>query len=164
MADRSAKLRANDVLSIGQFAERAGLAVSALRYYEAEGLIAPMRAPSGQRRFRRADIRRVSFIRIAQQFGYTLPQIKALMAGLPEGRTPTAKDWREISEQFRDTLDQRIQTLKKMRDDLDGCIGCGCLSLEKCRLYNKEDKAATRGAGPRYLMGDRSDEIREAGE
>ncbi|WP_252945616.1 redox-sensitive transcriptional activator SoxR [Oceanicola sp. 502str15] len=159
-----AKLKANDVLSIGQFAERAGLAVSALRYYEAEGLIAPMRAPSGQRRFRRADIRRVSFIRIAQQFGYTLPQIKALMEGLPEGRAPNARDWREISELFRDTLDQRIETLRKMRDDLDGCIGCGCLSLEKCRLYNAGDKAASRGAGPRYLMGDRSDEIRETGE
>ncbi|QDC08437.1 redox-sensitive transcriptional activator SoxR [Oceanicola sp. D3] len=157
------KLRAGDVLSIGQFAQRAGLAVSALRYYEAEGLIAPMRAPSGQRRFRRADIRRVSFIRIAQQFGYTLPQIKALMAGLPEGRTPTAKDWRDISALFRDTLDQRIETLRKMRDDLDGCIGCGCLSLEKCKLYNQQDKAATRGAGPRYLMGDRSDEISETG-
>lgn len=155
------KPRADDVLSIGQFAERAGLAVSALRYYEAEGLIAPMRAPSGQRRFRRADIRRVSFIRIAQQFGYTLPQIRELMAGLPAGRTPNARDWRKISEQFRDTLDQRIDTLRRMRDDLDGCIGCGCLSLDKCRLYNPADKAASRGAGPRYLMGDSSAEIGE---
>jgi len=156
-----AKLRANDVLSIGQFAERAGLAVSALRYYEAEGLIAPMRAPSGQRRFRRADIRRVSFIRIAQQFGYTLPQIRELMETLPEGRTPTAKDWRRISEEFRESLDQRIATLRKLRDDLDGCIGCGCLSLERCALYNKDDKARQRGAGPRYLLGDRSDDIGE---
>ncbi|SIO10394.1 redox-sensitive transcriptional activator SoxR [Vannielia litorea] len=163
MAGSNARLRANDVLSIGQFAARAGLAVSALRFYEAEGLIAPMRAPSGQRRFRRADIRRVSFVRIAQQFGYTLPQIKAMLAGLPEGRTPTAKDWRKISERFREGLDQRIAALKKMRDDLDGCIGCGCLSLEKCALYNREDKAASRGAGPRYLMGDRSDEIGEVG-
>lgn len=158
---RKATLRANDVLTIGQFAERAGLAVSALRYYEAEGLIAPMRAPSGQRRFRRADIRRVSFIRIAQQFGYTLPQIKALMEALPQGRTPTAKDWRRISEEFRDSLDRRMETLRRMRDDLDGCIGCGCLSLERCKLYNAQDKAAQRGAGPRYLMGDRSDEIGE---
>ena len=121
-----------------------------------------MRAPSGQRRFRRAEIRRVSFIRIAQQFGYTLPQIRALMAALPEGRTPTAKDWRTISEGFRASLDQRMETLRKMRDDLDGCIGCGCLSLEKCKLYNAQDKAASRGAGPRFLMGDRSDEIGEA--
>ncbi|MBS8229051.1 redox-sensitive transcriptional activator SoxR [Vannielia litorea] len=164
MAKQAGRLRPADVLSIGQFAERAGLAVSALRYYEAEGLIAPMRAPSGQRRFRRADIRRVSFIRIAQQFGYTLPQIKALMEALPESRTPTAKDWRRISEEFRDSLDQRIETLRRLRDDLDGCIGCGCLSLERCTLYNAQDKAAARGAGPRYLMGDRSDEIGEVGE
>ena len=155
------KLRANDVLSIGQFAERAGLAVSALRYYEAEGLIAPMRAPSGQRRFRRADIRRVSFIRIAQQFGYTLPQIKEMMAGLPEGRTPTARDWRHLSEAFRDSLDTKIAALEKLRDDLDGCIGCGCLSLERCQLYNVGDKAAQRGAGPRYLLGDKAGDIAE---
>ncbi|MDF1873323.1 redox-sensitive transcriptional activator SoxR [Vannielia sp.] len=154
-------MRANDVLSIGQFAERAGLAVSALRYYEAEGLIAPMRAPSGQRRFRRADIRRVSFIRIAQQFGYTLPQIKEMMAGLPEGRTPTARDWRHLSEGFRDSLDTKIAALEKLRDDLDGCIGCGCLSLERCQLYNVGDKAAQRGAGPRYLLGDKAGDIAE---
>lgn len=150
-----AGLRPNDVLSIGQFARRTGIAVSALRYYEAEGLIAPMRAPSGQRRFFRADIRRVSFIRIAQQFGYTLPQIRELMAGLPEGRTPNAADWKKISEKFRETLDQRMETLRRLRDDLDGCIGCGCLSLERCKLYNANDAASMRGAGPRYLMGDR---------
>lgn len=149
-----AGLRPNDVLSIGQFARRTGIAVSALRYYEAEGLIAPMRAPSGQRRFFRADIRRVSFIRIAQQFGYTLPQIRELMAGLPEGRTPNAADWKQISERFRETLDQRMETLRRLRDDLDGCIGCGCLSLERCKLYNANDAASMRGAGPRYLMGD----------
>lgn len=150
-----AGLRPNDVLSIGQFARRTGIAVSALRYYEAEGLIAPMRAPSGQRRFFRADIRRVSFIRIAQQFGYTLPQIRELMAGLPEGRTPNAADWKKISEKFRETLDQRMETLRRLRDDLDGCIGCGCLSLERCKLYNANDAASMSGAGPRYLMGDR---------
>lgn len=150
-----AGLRPNDVLSIGQFARRTGIAVSALRYYEAEGLIAPMRAPSGQRRFFRADIRRVSFIRIAQQFGYTLPQIRELMAGLPESRTPNAADWNKISEKFRETLDQRMETLRRLRDDLDGCIGCGCLSLERCKLYNANDAASMRGAGPRYLMGDR---------
>lgn len=154
-----AKLHAQDVLSIGQFARRAGIAVSALRYYEAEGLISPMRAPSGQRRFFRADIRRVSFIRIAQQFGYTLPQIRTLMAGLPEGRTPTAADWKKISELFRETLDERMETLRRLRDDLDGCIGCGCLSLVRCKLHNANDKAAARGAGPRYLMGESAAEI-----
>ena len=142
-------------LSIGALAERTGLAVSAIRYYEEQGLVFPWRNAGGQRRFHRADIRRLSFVMIAQQFGFTLPQIRAELDRLPGGRAPTAADWAKISVAFRGHLDDRIATLQKLRDNLDGCIGCGCLSLEKCRLYNPDDVAAEKGTGPRYLMGDR---------
>ena len=145
----------SDVLSIGQLATRSGLAVSAIRYYEAEGLIHAARNAGGQRRFLRSDIRRLSFIRIAQQFGFTLPQIREELARLPNHRTPTAKDWTKISRHFRDHLTNKIETLTNMRDDLDGCIGCGCLSLDKCALYNQDDTAGQYGPGPRYLLGDR---------
>ncbi len=141
-------------LSIGALSERTGLAVSAIRYYEEQGLVQPWRNSGGQRRFHRADIRRLSFVMIAQQFGFTLPQIRSVLDQLPGGRTPTAKDWARISRSFRSHLDQRIATLEKLRDNLDGCIGCGCLSLPKCKLYNPEDTAQRKGTGPRYLMGD----------
>jgi len=144
-------------LSIGALAERTGLAVSAIRYYEEQGLVHPWRNAGGQRRFHRADIRRLSFVMIAQQFGFTLPQIRDELDRLPGGRTPTAADWAKISRSFRTHLDQRIATLQKLRDDLDGCIGCGCLSLAQCRLYNPDDKARVKGTGPRYLMGDTPD-------
>ncbi|MCX7558807.1 redox-sensitive transcriptional activator SoxR [Sulfitobacter sp. F26204] len=143
-----------DGLSIGALAKRTGLAVSAIRYYEAQGLIRPWRNAGGQRRFERADLRRLSFVMIAQQFGFTLPQIKEQLDQLPGGAAPTRADWAKISEGFRDVLDARIDAMTKMRDNLDGCIGCGCLSLEACALYNPTDKAAKKGAGPRYLMGD----------
>ena len=143
----------NDGLSIGALARRTGLAVSAIRYYEAQGLIKPWRNSGGQRRFERADLRRLSFVMIAQQFGFTLPQIRAQLDRLPGGRTPTNADWARISEGFRAALDARINTLTKLRDNLDGCIGCGCLSLEVCALYNPRDTAAEMGQGPRYLMG-----------
>ena len=144
----------NEGLSIGALAKRTGLAVSAIRYYEALGLIAPWRNAGGQRRFDRADLRRLSFVMIAQQFGFTLPQIKAELDRLPGGRTPTKADWTRISEGFRAALDARIATLNRLRDNLDGCIGCGCLSLEACALYNPIDQAGEKGPGPRYLMGD----------
>ena len=144
-------------VSIGALAERTGLAVSAIRYYEEQGLVHPWRNAGGQRRFHRADIRRLSFVMIAQQFGFTLPQIRAQLDQLPGGRTPSAADWARISVTFRGHLDSRIATLQKLRDNLDGCIGCGCLSLEKCKLYNPDDVAAAKGTGPRYLMGDRPD-------
>ena len=144
----------NDGLTIGALAKRTGLAVSAIRYYEAQGLIAPWRNAGGQRRFERADLRRLSFVMIAQQFGFTLPQIKAELDRLPGGRTPTKADWARISQGFRQALDQRIETLTRLRDNLDGCIGCGCLSLENCIMYNPADRAAEKGPGPRYLMGD----------
>lgn len=144
-----------DGLTIGAVAARTGLAVSAVRYYEAEGLVTPWRNAGGQRRFERADIRRLSFVKIAQQIGFTLPQIKAQLDGLPNGRTPTAADWAKLSVGFRTALDARIAAMERLRDTLDGCIGCGCLSLKACALYNPEDRAAQRGAGARYLMGDR---------
>ena len=147
----------SDGLSIGALAARTGLAVSAIRYYEAQGLIKPWRNAGGQRRFERADLRRLSFVMIAQQFGFTLPQIKAQLDQLPGGRTPTKADWSKISGTFRDALDARILTLTKLRDNLDGCIGCGCLSLDSCRLYNPADRAAQNGQGPRFLLGDSPD-------
>lgn len=150
-------MKIKDGLTIGELAARTGLAVSAIRYYEAQGLIRPWRNPGGQRRFQRADLRRLSFVMIAQQFGFSLPEIRDMLDRLPGGRTPNASDWARISTEFRDVLDARIETLQKLRDNLDGCIGCGCLSLPKCRLYNPEDRAAAKGEGPRYLMGDRPD-------
>lgn len=140
-------------ISIGTLARRTGLAVSAIRYYESQGLIHPERNPGGQRRFLRSDIRRLSFVMIAQQFGFTIPQIAETLQTLPEGRTPNKADWAKISARFRTALDAKIETLAKLRDTLDGCIGCGCLSLQKCKLYNPDDRAAKLGPGPRYLMG-----------
>jgi len=148
-------------LPIGALALRTGLSVSAIRFYEAQGLIAPLRNAGRQRRFLRADIRRLSFIGIAQQIGLTLPQIKALLASLPQGRTPNLKDWETISRDFRRLLDTRIAAMVRMRDNLDGCIGCGCLSLKRCALYNPGDRARTKGAGPRFLLGDKASDLRD---
>jgi MerR family redox-sensitive transcriptional activator SoxR len=142
-------------ISIGTLARRTGVAVSALRFYEEKELIFPERNAGGQRRFLKADIRRVSFILIAQKFGFTLPQIATTLSGLPARRTPTKADWAAISTDFRAALDARINSLTQLRDNLDGCIGCGCLSLEKCKLYNPNDRAAKLGTGPRYVLGDR---------
>ena len=150
-----------DSLSIGAMATRTGLSVSAIRYYESEGLIAPWRNEAGQRRYDRADIRRLSFVLIAQSLGGSIAEIRAQLATLPRGRTPTAADWRRLSAHYRADLDRRIAQLTKLRDDLDGCIGCGCLSLERCALYNPGDRAARLGAGPRYLLGDDTAETPE---
>lgn len=146
-------------ISIGQLAERTGLSVSAIRYYETQGLIASERSAGGQRRFLRSDIRRLSFVMIAQQVGFTIEQIRTQLETLPNGRTPNKSDWTLMSRGFRKALDEKITSLKQMRENLDGCIGCGCLSLKKCKLYNPEDRAFTKGAGPRFLMGDRSSDI-----
>lgn len=148
--------RASDVISIGELASRTGLTVSAIRFYETKGLVSPTRNDGGQRRFRRSDIRRLSFVLIAQQLGLPLAEIVSVLKHLPDGRTPTQKDWTRISKAVRAELDSRIDSLTRMRDRLDGCIGCGCLSLKKCELYNPEDKAAKHGAGPRFVIGDRS--------
>ena len=143
------------MISIGRLAERTGLSVSAIRYYEREGLVHPGRNAGGQRRFLRSDIRRLSFVMIAQKFGFSLAEIKSELSELPEGRTPTKDDWARIGQVFRAALDARIETLERLRDNLDGCIGCGCLSLPNCALFNPADIAHRKGAGPRYLMGDR---------
>ncbi len=147
-------MRASDIISIGDLARRTGLSVSAIRFYEAKGLIEPFRSSGGQRRFFRSDIRRLSFIRIAQTLGLSIEGISAELAKLPNGRTPTATDWREISVAMRAMLDQRIATIERIRDRLDGCIGCGCLSLDKCALYNPGDKVAARGTGPMLVLPD----------
>jgi MerR family redox-sensitive transcriptional activator SoxR len=144
-----------DGLTIGQLSARTGLAVSAIRYYETQGLVSPWRNAGGQRRFDRGDLRRLSFVMIAQQLGFTLPQIRAELDHLPKQRTPTRADWARISKGFRAALDARIEALTRLRDGLDGCIGCGCLSLKTCQLHNHADRAAQKGPGPRYLMGDR---------
>jgi len=147
-------MKSSDYIAIGALARRAGLAVSAVRHYESLGLVRALRSAGGQRQFRRADIRRLAFVRVAQQFGYSLPEIAAMMADLPQGRTPTKRDWERLSRAFRSRITRRIGELETLRDNLDGCIGCGCLSLKKCRLYNSGDRAARLGPGPRYLMGD----------
>ena len=148
---------ASTLLTIGELARRTGLSVSAIRFYEAKGLVQALRTSGGQRRFLRSDIRRLSFALIAQQIGCTLPEIADELAKLPQGRTPTQADWRRISNGFSKLLDRRIAALQRMRDTLDGCIGCGCLSLKKCALYNRDDRAGRKGVGPRYAMGDRWD-------
>ncbi|OQW77680.1 MAG: redox-sensitive transcriptional activator SoxR [Proteobacteria bacterium ST_bin13] len=147
-------MKASDVIAIGDLAARAGVSVSAIRFYEARGLLSPFRNNGGQRRFLRSDIRRLSFILIAQQLGLSIEAIRTELAKLPDGRTPTAKDWSRMSKDIRAIIDDRIATLTRTRDLLDGCIGCGCLSLERCGLYNPGDRAAKRGAGARYVLGD----------
>lgn len=144
-------------LTIGDIADRTGLAVSAIRYYEEMGLVHPGRNAGGQRRFARADLRRLSFVKIAQEFGFTLPEIRAELDALPKDRAPGKKDWTRISERFRNQLNARIAAMEALRDKLDGCIGCGCLSLKSCQLYNPGDRARRNGPGPRYLMGESSD-------
>lgn len=146
-----------DVLTIGDLARRTGLSVSAIRFYEEKGLVASFRTAGGQRRFFRSAIRRLSFALIAQQLGLTLPQIAAELAKLPEGRTPTAADWKRISSGIRALIDRRIAALERTRETLDGCIGCGCLSLDRCALYNPGDRAGRSGAGPRYTIGAQDD-------
>jgi MerR family redox-sensitive transcriptional activator SoxR len=148
-------MRGTDRLSIGELADRTGLSVSAIRYYEAQGLVTAERNAGGQRRFMRSDIRRLSFVLITQQFGFTIEQIRAQLQTLPQERTPNKQDWTRISRDIRRALDEKIDTLNQLRDQLDGCIGCGCLSLQKCKLYNPGDRARLTGAGPRYLMGER---------
>ena len=145
----------DDLLTIGEVAARAGVATSALRFYETNGLIHCERADSGHRRFPREVLRRVAFIRVAQRVGLTLDEIRVALATLPDSRTPTAADWERLSRGWRGRLDEEIATLVRVRDQLASCIGCGCLSLRACALYNPEDKASARGAGPRYLLGDR---------
>ncbi len=141
-------------LAIGALSDRTGVAPSALRFYEAEGLIHATRSGGGQRRFARDTLRRVSFIRVAQQVGLSLDEIRAALASLPENRTPNEHDWERLSASWRPRIDHQIAMLERLRDRLHGCIGCGCLSLRFCKLLNPEDRAAQRGPGPRYLIDD----------
>ena len=145
-------------LSIGQLSARTGLAASAIRFYETKGLVHSERNAAGQRRFLRADIRRLSFVMVAQRLGFTIARIRTELDALPKRRVPGTADWSKISEGFRAELDQRIETMTRLRDNLDGCIGCGCLSMDKCALLNPEDRAARLGVGPRYLGGDRPED------
>ncbi|MBA4765931.1 redox-sensitive transcriptional activator SoxR [Qipengyuania huizhouensis] len=144
-------MKANDLLPIGDLARRTGLSVSAIRFYEEKGLVEPLRTSGNQRRFLRSDIRRLSFILIAQKLGLSLGEIEDALADLPQGRTPNAADWKKISGEVRQRIDAQIAALEKVREDLDGCIGCGCLSLKKCALYNAGDKWGEGGVGPRVL-------------
>ncbi|SFK89620.1 redox-sensitive transcriptional activator SoxR [Geodermatophilus ruber] len=140
-----------ELLTIGQVAERSGMAASALRYYEAQGLITASRTAGGARRFPRSVLRRLAFIRAAQNVGLALPEIREALAALPDGRTPSARDWARLSEAWRARLDEQIAALVQLRDGLSSCIGCGCLSLTRCRLSNPADVAAGEGAGARWL-------------
>ena len=142
------------VLTIGQVAARSGVATSALRFYEDQGLVHSERNVAGHRRYSRAVIRRVSFIRAAQELGLSLEEIRTSLASLPDRRTPTEADWARLAKEWRPRLDARIAMLERLRDRLDGCIGCGCLSLKKCQLLNAGDRAAERGSGPRYVLDD----------
>lgn len=145
-------LKHSDILTIGELAARTGVAVSALRYYEERGLVRSLRAKGQHRRFLRSDIRRVSFIRIAQSLGLSIEDVARAFSSLPEGRTPTAADWRAISGEIKRVLDRKIAELENMRETLDNCIGCGCLSLKRCALYNPGDKAGKAGAGPQFVF------------
>lgn len=143
------------LLTIGELSARSGLAQSALRFYEDKGLILSARSAGGQRRYRREMLRRVAFIRAAQSVGLDLEQIAAALATLPAARTPTKADWQRLSAAWLPLIEGRIQSLQALRDRLASCIGCGCLSLKACRLYNPADVAGELGAGARYLLGDK---------
>ena len=140
--------------SVGEVAKRAGVATSALRFYEANGLIAGERTDAGHRRYRADVMRRVGFIKVAQRVGLSLEEIRAALDSLPASRTPNRRDWARLARSWQPVLDERIAMLEAMKEKLDGCIGCGCLSLDTCALYNPDDVAAARGAGPRFLLGD----------
>jgi MerR family transcriptional regulator, redox-sensitive transcriptional activator SoxR len=143
-----------DLLAIGEVAARSGLAPSALRFYESRGLIRSERSAGRQRLYQRHMLRRVALIRIAQRMGLSLNEVSQALANLPTDRAPTKADWERLSRSWRRQLDERLEILEQLRDELDGCIGCGCLSLRRCRLYNPGDVASGLGTGPRYLLGD----------
>ena len=153
---KGAELTATELrrFSVGELAARAGVATSALRFYETNGLIHAERNSSGHRRYKPDALRRVAFIRVAQRIGLSLDEIAEALGSLPSQRTPTRDDWSTLSGRWLPRIDEQIAALEMLRDRLDGCIGCGCLSLDTCALYNLGDRAARRGAGARYLLGD----------
>lgn len=140
--------------TVGELAERAGVATSALRFYEEHGLIRSERSAAGHRRYRPDMLRRVAVIRVAQRVGLSLEEIRVALDSLPRSRTPSRRDWARLASQWEPILSERIELLTRMRDQLGECIGCGCLSLTTCGLWNPGDAAATLGAGPRYLLSD----------
>jgi len=148
-------MQADDRITIGELARRSGISSSAIRHYESTGLLASARSEGNQRRYPRGTLRRVAFIRAAQAVGLSLADIHAALDTLPGSRTPTAADWHRLGLTWKPMLDARIQALVDLRDRLESCIGCGCLSLEACALYNPGDQAAALGSGPRYLLGDK---------
>jgi MerR family transcriptional regulator, redox-sensitive transcriptional activator SoxR len=141
-------------LTIGELAERSGVATSALRFYEAEGLIASRRTDGNQRRFARATLRRVALIQAGRAAGVTLEEIRSAIDALPHDRPATKRDWERLSRAWRRDVDERIARLEALRDQLTSCIGCGCLSLRSCALFNARDRASRLGPGARYLLGD----------
>jgi MerR family redox-sensitive transcriptional activator SoxR len=144
-----------ELLTIGEVARRSGVAASALRFYEDRGLIASQRVGPGHRRYERPVIRRIAFIVFAQRIGLTLEEIGEELAKLPRNRAPTRADWSKLSRAWTTRIDERIAELQRLRGGLTDCIGCGCLSLDRCRLSNPGDRAGRRGPGPRYWIGDR---------
>jgi MerR family redox-sensitive transcriptional activator SoxR len=143
-----------DLLTIGETARRSGVAASALRYYEERGLISSERSGSGHRRFPREVLRRIAFIVFAQRIGLSLDEIGAELAKLPADRVPTGRDWSRLSSRWQRRIEARLAELERLRAGLTQCIGCGCLSLERCRLANPGDRAGRRGPGARYWLGD----------
>jgi MerR family transcriptional regulator, redox-sensitive transcriptional activator SoxR len=135
--------------------------VSAIRFYEARGLVRAVRSAGNQRRFMRADIRRLSFVLIAQQLGLSLSDIETELSALPHGQAPTLAEWRVIGASMRGVLAAKIALLQRTQERLDGCIGCGCLSLDRCALYNPNDRAARAGPGPRFLLGDQASDFED---
>lgn len=148
-----------ELLTIGQVSDRTGVATSALRFYEELGLIVSTRTDGNQRRYERAIIRTVSVIKAAQEVGLTLAEISDALATLPDGRTPTKADWSRLAKGWRSNLDHRISELIALRDELGDCIGCGCLSLRSCALFNPNDRVAAAGTGARFIVGDERPEI-----
>jgi MerR family transcriptional regulator, redox-sensitive transcriptional activator SoxR len=144
-------MESRDLLTVGEVAKRSGFAASAIRFYDKEGLITATRSSGGQRRFERNMLRRLAFIRAARNVGLTLEEIAAALDTLPDNRTPTRADWARLSKQWRARLDDQIAGLMALRDSLDSCIGCGCLSLKRCAISNPSDSAATAGPGAVYL-------------
>jgi MerR family redox-sensitive transcriptional activator SoxR len=143
-----------DLLPIGELAVRSGIAASALRYYEDLGLLHSERTPGGQRRYRRAALRRLAFIRAAQRIGLSLDEVRDALAHLPADHVPNATEWNRVARAWQQRIDDRIAELQLLKSHLTGCVGCGCLSLTRCRLYNPHDTAADHGPGARYLLGD----------
>lgn len=143
-------------LTVGELAARSGVSISALHFYERQGLITSRRTVGNQRRYRRDTLRRVALIRVAQRVGIPLADVGAALAALPEGRAPTRRDWQRLSRRWQAELDQRIQHLQQLRDNFTDCIGCGCLSLDRCLLANPQDTLSRQGPGPRRLLTDRN--------